>query len=267
MSYPHVARSIDIVACKGDTRVFMKISGDLRDLSGMEMDDLKKSGVAYNSSTLIVAERNGGRKLEDDVVYVRNGVNIVTPELLNNYLLRNNKPIVVNIKGNYLLKLSASRLHEKRKEIGLTRGELAEMLGVSRKTIYMYEKGELMISLQKGIELARVIGEDVFDEIDIFSDKIEAPALDDIREEPLLSDEIEETIWRLLNRLSNLVVKLSRTPVDIVAKGRDTITVTRLDGVEEKAEKLENAEKIARTTGSRLVTIETKSDLKSLRSE
>lgn len=265
LSYPTSARSIDIIACRGDTRVFIKVSQDLREVSWIEVNDLKKSGMVYGSNTVIVAEKNGRQELEDDVVYVRNGVNIVTTNLLGNYLLRNSKPIVVNIRGNYLLKISAEKFHVKMKETGLTRGELAELLGVSRKAIYMYERGELMVSLQRAVELARIMGEDIFEEIDILGDKPPEPHAGILENEYSPSDEIEATLWRLLDRLGDLIVKLSRTPVDIVVKGGNVITVTRLDKAENKAEKLENAEKLVKTTGSKLVVIRTKNDLKEIR--
>jgi len=264
ISYPSTARSIDIVASRSDFRVLVKVTTDLKDVSWMEANDLKKSGSAYNSRVIIVAEKNSGKRLESDVLYVKNGVNAVTPEMFEDYFLRNNKPLVVNIKGNYLLKLSTDKFQERKREAGLTRGALAEMLGVSRKTIYMYEKGELMISLQKGIELAKLMGEDIFEEIDIFEEKIGATPLDTAENEVSPSDEVERTILGLLSRLYGLVVKLSRTPADLAARGKTTVTIARLDTVEEKAEKLDNAEKLARITGSKLITIKRREDISEL---
>ncbi|MCY0868030.1 MAG: helix-turn-helix domain-containing protein [Desulfurococcus sp.] len=264
LSYPSYTRSIDIVACRGETRVILKIVGDAGKISSMEVKDLKRSSIVYNSGVAVIAESEHKRKLEDDVVYVRHGINVVSPESFNRYIVSNEKPLIVNIKGNYYLKISPQRLQEKRREIGLRRGELAELIGVSRKAVYMYERGELMISLQKGLELAQLVGEDVFEEIDPLKINVDAVEDDNTVRESELVDSLEKTLWSSLNRLSSLVVKLHRTPVDFVAKSRRVITITRLDRAEKKPEKLENAEKIADTTGSKLIAIKSASDLKNI---
>jgi len=58
-----------------------------------------------------------------------------------------------------------NRLRELRDERGLTQGALAELAGVSRKTINTVENGVFLPSTLLGLKLARVLGcrvEEVF---------------------------------------------------------------------------------------------------------
>ena len=52
----------------------------------------------------------------------------------------------------------ANRLKEKRGEIGLTQAELAEKVGVTRKTVNTVENGIFTPSATLAIKLARALG-------------------------------------------------------------------------------------------------------------
>ena len=55
----------------------------------------------------------------------------------------------------------ANRLKEKRNELGLTQAELAEAVGVTRKTVNTVENGVFVPSALLALKLARALGEPV----------------------------------------------------------------------------------------------------------
>ena len=55
----------------------------------------------------------------------------------------------------------ANRLKEKRGELGLTQAELAERVGVTRKTVNTVENGVFVPSALLALKLARALGEPV----------------------------------------------------------------------------------------------------------
>jgi putative transcriptional regulator len=55
----------------------------------------------------------------------------------------------------------ANRLKEKRSELGLTQAELAEMVGVTRKTVNTVENGVFIPSALLAIKLASALNEPV----------------------------------------------------------------------------------------------------------
>ena len=55
----------------------------------------------------------------------------------------------------------ANRLHDARAERGLTQAALAELVGVSRKTINTVENGVFIPSTLLALKLARALGEPV----------------------------------------------------------------------------------------------------------
>jgi len=57
----------------------------------------------------------------------------------------------------------ANRLKDKRGELGLTQAELAERVGVTRKTVNTVENGVFVPSALLALKLARALGEPVED--------------------------------------------------------------------------------------------------------
>lgn len=262
ITFPHERRSIDLVGYKDGLKVILKVVDDAEKVDNQELRDLSKSERVYDTSAIIVSNKCDGEELEDDVVYVKSGVNVLSPQLLRKYFVDNERPLIAKMKGSYLLRLDSRILAEKRREMGLSRGEVADILKISRKAVYLYERGEIMISLEKAIELARLFGEDIFKEIDILVDRfIEArrgPEADEPR------DRIEKRLWDILGSRASYIYRFSRTPLDISARCERPISIIKSADARLDEEKVENAEKMAASLGSRLVIVNRESDLKEL---
>lgn len=218
ISYPEDKRSIDVVGARNRKRVIIKITLNTRHLSPTEYNDLKKASKAYDASPLIISEETEQGSVEEDVVIKKKGLNIVSIELFKNYLLTRSKPLVYKYRGTYLVRINPEKFREKReKELRYSLGELAEIIGVSRKAIYEYERGEIDVSIDTAIRIAEVMGEDVFETIDLFEEKIDPSIVKD--DVPRTS--LEKTIYTLCNELSNVFCgfyKLVKTPIDYILR-------------------------------------------------
>jgi putative transcriptional regulator len=151
---------------------------------------------------------------------------------------------------------------ERLKEYGYSRSELAEILRVTKKTIYLYERGELLVPLDKGLLLAQLLGEDIFEELDPLKPLII------LNEEAITSDtprdKIEEFLWKLASRLNKLFLNFTRTPVDVVVKNNSaTVVVAKATYIDRSLEKkIEDAEKIADLVNAPLIVVKSHTDVK-----
>ncbi|MEM1868469.1 MAG: transcriptional regulator, partial [Thermosphaera sp.] len=93
VSYPEDRRSIDIVARRDKEVLLIKVALDADKITNLEIEDLRKSAVAYSASSIIISRSYKGRNIEDDVVYVKGNVNVISPELFKNYIVKNEKPL------------------------------------------------------------------------------------------------------------------------------------------------------------------------------
>lgn len=263
--YPKDSRSVDIVMRTNGDSLFIKAVYDASELNRSEKIDLKKVKKAYTASTAVVSIKDRGVDLEDDVIHIRHGIKVVTPKTLEKYILKGEKPMVACIRGNYVLKLNPRKFKEKREMYGYTRGVLAEMLGVTRKAIYMYESGDMFISVDRGVELASLLGEDIFDEFDLRSEDLENK-----REEgesgSIPRDNIERAIFKVATHYGHTFVNFSRIPIDIVVKGRMALSIVKeVSGEGTSREKVEYAEKIVNVVNTPILVVRTSHDLKELK--
>jgi len=266
ISYPPENRGIDIVAYRDMSKpLVIKVAEDIEEVSREELEDLEKSGKAYSSTSLLVALRRGSSELEDDVVYEKRGVIAITVRTLEKYFTRKEKPIVVYSRGGYYLRINSKVFREKLREYGYTRSELAELLKVSKKTIYLYERGELLVPVDKGLVLAELIGEDIFEELD-FANQQETAHREEITSDTP-RDEIEEVLWELASKLNKLFLNFTRTPIDIAVKN-NTMIIPITKAINTNGllrSKIENAEKIADLVNASLIVVKSPADVKHLK--
>jgi len=228
ISYPRDQRSIDIAGLRDTKKVLIKVTPDTKHLTNTEYNDLKKASSAYNASPLIIAEKLEQGKIEDDVVIKKKGLNIVSITMFKNYLEGKAEPLVYLSHGTYLVKINPTVFRKKREEeLGYSLGELAEAVGVSRKTIYEYEWGSLDATLDVAIRLAEIMGEDIFQPIDLLNEKVSPENVESDtpqnRYEKYLHDmcrEYTQTICRFY--------RLMKTPIDYVLRiGERSIAIIR----------------------------------------
>lgn len=262
--YPKESRSVDIVArsTSQNNTIVLKIIDDAKNLSKQEISDLKKVRLTYQTPTIVIAKEYQGDVLDDDVVYYRYNNVVITPRTLESYLVRNERPIVACIRGNYVLRINPHKLRERKEELKCSRGILADVLGTSKKAVYMYERGEMYISLDKGIRLASLLGEDVFEEIDILK---EGAVEDQGREESLPRDQIEDALYKIALNLKQLFINFLRLPIDVAIKGKLVVTVVKKSTNGSEKEKIEYAERLAENVNTKIFVVGSLRDINEIK--
>jgi len=77
-------------------------------------------------------------------------------------------PLVEAGPGGYYIKLDGNLIRERRQELGLSVGKMAEMMGISRRTLYGYEMGMAKASVSAAYKVEWVLGIPVAQFIDVF---------------------------------------------------------------------------------------------------
>jgi len=261
--YPENRRSIDIVGSYKGEKIIIKASLDSHKVSDIEVNDLKKASLAYNASPLIVARRHGRHDVEDDVVYSRKGVKVINDVTLENIVLKNDRPLVQNVKGTFLVRINPEKFRKRRLELGYSLGEIASLLGVTRKSVYEYERGNIAVRLEVAIRIAEIFGEDVFEPIDIFETPADIQA--ETGEKP--RNLVEKLLYLLAMRKGYDLYRLFRTPIDyVLSRSRDRTLSIIYQGssLREFRFKIEQAEKISRMLNTKPLVVKEPSDVKIL---
>ena len=133
--------SFDVVARRDDTLLIIKILSNVDAFSKDNAEEMLTLGEALGASPLLVGERSGSGELDESIVYSRFGVPIISLTTLIDHLLEGVPPFIFAAPGGLYVKLDSNLMKRLREERSISLGTLAEIAGVSRRTIQMYENG------------------------------------------------------------------------------------------------------------------------------
>jgi putative transcriptional regulator len=148
----------DFAARKNDNAILVKVNFDVDTFSLHSARELKIIAGRVSASSLLVSQQTHGKPLEDDTVYSRNGIFVVTEKTIQNIALKTVNPLIYAGPGGYSVEVDGELVERRRKELGLSIGKLAVMIGVSRRTLYGYERGMAKASVKSAYKLAETLG-------------------------------------------------------------------------------------------------------------
>jgi putative transcriptional regulator len=148
----------DFVARKSDFTIFIKAQSDIGTWSVNDSRELKTISNSFSAASLIIGEQARQRPLQDDTVYTRHDILAVTLRTLEGVLLHNALPLIQASPGGYYVEIDGEALKRRRQELGLSAGDVAEMVRTSRRTIYGYERGMAKASVAAAYNIIWALG-------------------------------------------------------------------------------------------------------------
>ncbi len=148
----------DFVARRGEQLAFLKVLVNVGSISDEEASELRRISRHFSATPLIIGDQTRNKPLEDDTIYTRYNIHAITPKTFGNVVFLQMHPLVVAGPGGYYVNLDGEAIRKKRQELGLSVGKLAELMGVSRRTIYGYERGMAKASVSAAYNLEWILG-------------------------------------------------------------------------------------------------------------
>ncbi len=158
----------DFAARKDDETVLIKLHSDIDKFSSLDSHELRVIAGRLSAAALVISGETHEKPLEDDTVYSRYSVYVVTEKTLKNITCRTSYPLVNAGPGGYFVEVDGGLIAKRRSELGLSIGKLAEMISVSRRTLYGYERCMAKASVSSAYNLAKVLGVPVAKPINVF---------------------------------------------------------------------------------------------------
>lgn len=215
--------SFDVVARRDDQLLLVKVLTNVDGLTETVAQELRTIAGLLDAAPLVVGERSSSRELEAGAVYLRYGVNIVTPETLREYLEDGVEPAVYAAPGGFYVNLDGARLRELREERGLSLGDLAQAAGVSRRAIGMYEDG-MGAMVEVAIRLEEFLSEPLAKPVDPFRPQ-PAPTAPAAAATHAWPDTFEGSMMRAMSELGFRVVPTAKSPFNAITK-EDQVVLT-----------------------------------------
>lgn len=196
-----------------DIKYIVKVREDVYKVDRDTILDLAILSEVSKSTPLIVGLRYNNEEMKDGVAYKIHGIYAVNIRTMKR-VLDNDSIRYVKDKGIIKAKVRGSLLKQLRERNNMSLGDLANILGVSRRTIYEYERGTFEASERTAHILEELFGKDVLSNIDLRSSINEI--MDEIMDREII---VNDDVKRLLRsfRLYSLLkahVKLAAQSMD-----------------------------------------------------
>jgi len=224
ISDPHNIRSIsfDVIARRDKHLIIAKVLTNIDSLSAEDAEQLSVIANALQGSPLVIGLHSSSGKLEDGILYSRFGVPIISEVTFHEHVLEGVPPFVYAAPGGLYVRLDGELLRRIRQERNISLGTLAEVAGVSRKAIQMYESGMgAMIEIAAKIE--EFLNEPIVVPLNPFSYTAEV-------ERTLRTFEafkgLNRDVFEMLREIGYSVVPTIRCPFDALASEHDLLLLT-----------------------------------------
>jgi putative transcriptional regulator len=150
-------KSFDVAARRGEDLLLCKILGNVDAFDATTGVEMRRLGGYLEATPLVVGLRTRNEELQPGVMYLRHGVPALSPDTAMDLFVEGVPPMIYAAPGGLYVDIDGDVLADEREERGLSLGELASELGVSRRTVSKYEDG-----MNASVEVAARL-EDLFD--------------------------------------------------------------------------------------------------------
>jgi putative transcriptional regulator len=237
--------SFDIIARRDQNLLLIKVLANVDAFTETNARELKLIARTLDGSPILVGQRSGGGRLEEGVIYSRFGVPILSKETFVDFFAEGVPPFVFAAPGGLYVHLDGDLLRRLRDTKNISLGTLAEVAGVSRRTVQMYLEG-MSATIDIALRLEEFFGEPLVIPVDPF-------AYTKDLEQALVSwdefDTFEKHVFQKLQNLGFDVVPTLRCPFEALTSDREEIYLTgvrtRNENVEEKVTMVSNISKVA----------------------
>jgi len=226
-------KSVDVLVVKGDERFVIRVVDNVSRMQKVEADELKRLAASFSCKPVVISSDN-----TDEDLPIDKGVPLVHPKTLERRLA-GEKFFTIYSKGNIYVRINPKELHRKRLKKEMSLGEVADFLGVTRMSVYEYERGITnKVSIEVAQKLVKLFGEEILGDI------FEVPELESVKTKG--NNSYRYSISAELAEKGYNVYEYSYSPADVTAvkEGKRMVIV-----VSEVEEKIENARKIVSMFG------------------
>ena len=172
-SFDFIAKKHDMHTPFDTKKMIIRVLAELDLFKIHTSQDLRLIAKLIQGNPLLIAKFATGKRINPSTLYTRHEVPAISVQTLKTFLqdevsIKGPKISKYTHRGGIFVNLSTSRFIERRKQLGLDISLLAEKLGISRQSLYKYEKGDSKPKLDSYSRIIEIMGVDLDHPVDIF---------------------------------------------------------------------------------------------------
>jgi len=217
--------SFDLVARRGDAMLVLKVLQNIDAFNKEDAAQMKVLADALDGRTAVIGLRSSARKLDEGIIYSRFGVPILSLDTFEEFVEEGVPPMIFAAPGGLYVKIDSDLLKEIRAKRNISLGTLAEIAGVSRKAIQMYEDGMGAI-IDVAIKLEEFLNAPIVMPLNPFEYMNEKGEPADLQED---TDRLHNEVFRMLETMGYSVQPTARCPFEAVTSDERTLILTGVE--------------------------------------
>ncbi len=209
-------KSFDVAARRGDDVILLKILGNIDAFNARTGAEMRRLSEYLNATPLVIGLRTRNEELKPGVVYFRHGVPVFSPDTALDLFVEEVPPLIYAAPGGLYVNIDGEILADAREERGWSLGQLAQELGVSRRTVSKYEDG-MDASVDVAAQLEELFEEPLTAPVQVLDDYESVQDADDPPEGPDV-DPDDQPVVTVLTRVGYKVHPTERAPFKTVSE-------------------------------------------------
>lgn len=260
----------DIVARRDNSLLIIKVLTNIDSMTENLSEELRTLSNLLHACPIIIGQKSGTKKLEDNVVYDRFGIQTITPATLSDHLLEGIPLEIYAGPGGLYAKLDNEKIAKLRQEQKYSIGSFARELKVTRRTVQMYEEG-MNASIEIAIRIEDILGSNITQPIDILqynptknkTRKTQEKQIKKPTYETESFKNFKKEIFTILEKVGYKVIPVERAPFEAVSKDKNKILLTCVEEYNKKLlKKAQVVNSISKITEKQAFLITNKETLK-----
>jgi putative transcriptional regulator len=208
----------DLAARRKEQLTLIKVPTNVGSIHAKCASALQMISNCFQAAPLFIGEKSREKPLEDDTVYSRYDIYTINLRTLEDITCREIYPLVEAGPGGYYVKLDGDVIRKKRQKLGLSVGKLAEMVGISRRTLYGYENDMAKASVSSTYKLEWILGIPLVQPIDVFQTEPQSKGFFAAAKRMIVRNRFLKAVMRKFAHFNLNVAPTERTPFDFIAQ-------------------------------------------------
>jgi len=208
----------DFATRRENDLALVKVHCNIGNVSVKDASEFKAIAKRFSAAPLFICDKMRVRPLEDDTVYSRYNMYAITPKTLEDTVSQKIYPLIEAGPGGYYVRLDGDTIRKKRQKQGLSVGKLAEMMGISARTLYGYERGTAKASVSAAYKLEWILGSPLVQPINVFQLPPLGTGFFATARRLLTKNRFLQTVLRKLAQCNFSVACTRRAPFDFIAQ-------------------------------------------------
>ncbi len=225
------------ITAKKDNILFIKCIENVDNFKNIQINELKLISEAFQGIPLIISIKNKHKSFKDNVIYEKDSIKILTIKTFLNILNNEAIPSVYARRGGEFVQIDPNKFREalqklKQESVQFNVKDFADDIGVTRRTVSYYQKGEMSAKKSVFDKITEKFGSEVSKPINIFDWKPDTK--EGLAFNP--EDNLRTALNEQLEQIGLQILWTKRSPFDGVT-GEDYKRELIITGIGKKDEK------------------------------